>query len=250
MSEELILSPLSWAILLLLILVFTGRRLPKPLCVSGIVLEIIFLILMAPLGANALVRLIEWHGASGSCTKPWPGIVVVLSGGLDRQPVSNTDFGALNGESLHRLLAAVALWKRAPHALLVISGGGEYQVPESVLLAELAQELGVPAAMIKTEQQSRSTWQNARNLAALSPPLPKRIWLVSSSLHLSRALVAFRAFGFQPCAWSSGSQYVPPGGLGYFLPQSSALDKVESAIHEWLGSLEYAWRRNIEPPKN
>ncbi len=243
-------SPLSWAIVLLLILLLTWRRLPRALRFCGVGLEVCLLLLMAPVGANALVRVIEARVPEHACTNPRPEAVVVLSGGLDREPASNTDFGALNGESMHRLLTAVELWRRTPGALLVIAGGGPYRIPESALLAQLAQQLGVPFATIRTEQQSRSTWQNAHNLALQSPSLPKRIWLVTSSLHLPRALGAFRAFGFQPCAWSSGSQYVAFDGPGYFLPQSSSLDKAESAIHEWLGGLEYGWRHGTEPASN
>jgi uncharacterized SAM-binding protein YcdF (DUF218 family) len=142
--------------------------------------------------------------------------------------------------SLRRLFAAVALWQRIPNARLVIAGGG-YHVPESVLLANLAESLGVPSSSIETEKQSHTTWENAMDVADLKPAVPKRIWLVSSAIHLPRAFAAFRARGFEPCIWPSESDYVSlHWRIGYFVPQSSALAKADSAIHELIGGAVYA----------
>src|SRR6185369_7614076 len=102
--------------------------------------------------------------------------------------------------------------------------------------------LGVPADSIRREDRSQTTWENAQQLRLLSPALPERIWLVSSAIHLPRALIAFRAAGFEPCVYASDRRYVPPGGIGYYLPQSSALIKTESAIHELIGEALYRWR--------
>jgi uncharacterized SAM-binding protein YcdF (DUF218 family) len=141
---------------------------------------------------------------------------------------------------VQRLFAALELWQRTPDAHLVIAGGGR-RIPEAVMMAKLAERMGVSSSAIEIETRSRTTWENARNVAALSPAVPKRIWLVSSALHLPRALGAFRAWGFEPCAWPSGSMYVPFGlNPGYFMPQSSSLTKAELAIHELLGDVVYA----------
>ena len=110
------------------------------------------------------------------------------------------------------------------------------------MLQNFAEQLGVPSGMIRREGNSQTTWENAEQLRALKPALPERIWLVSSALHLPRALIAFRAAGFQPCPYVSDRRYLPPGGIGYYLPQSSALRKSELAIHEIAGELLYRWR--------
>jgi uncharacterized SAM-binding protein YcdF (DUF218 family) len=241
MSWQLVLSPLSWAIALFLLLVVVWRRLPRAPRYVAIVIEVLVVLSMTPLGANLLVRAVEARvPPARHCAPPVPTTIVLLSGGFDRPPESVVDFSAVNAESLHRLFAAVDLWRRLPGSTLVIAGGGEGNISQAALLARLAQRLGVVPGSIRVEPDSQTTWQNARNVAAMSPPLPRRIWLVSSALHLPRATGAFRHFGFDPCAWSSGSLYLPPGGPGYFIPQSSALEKAEFAIHEIVGGWIYA----------
>ena len=241
MSGQFALSPLSWSIVLLVLLVILWRRLPRPLRYIGIAIEVIVVLSMTPLGANLLVRAVESRVASArQCAPPVPTAIVLLSGGFDSPPKSVDDFSSASAESLHRLFAAVSLWRRSPGSLLIIAGGGEGRIAQAALLARLAERLGVPAGFIRVEPDSQTTWQNAHNVAAMSPQVPRRIWLVSSALHLPRAMGAFRAFGFDPCAWSSGSLYLPPGGFGYFLPQSSSLDKAEFAIHEIVGGWIYA----------
>jgi uncharacterized SAM-binding protein YcdF (DUF218 family) len=244
---DFILSPLTFALFLALALSLSWRRLPRLLRYLGVTFEVVFLTLMAPVGANALVWMIESRvPAATSCTAPAPDTIVVLSGGTDRPPDSPGDYDALTATSLRRLLAGVALWRRSPGARLVIAGGG-WRVPDSVLMAGLAERMGVPGTSIEMEEHSHTTWENARDVAALSPHIPRRIWLVSSKLHLPRALGAFRAWGFDPCAWPAGSLFSPPEwNPGYFMPQSSSLDKVDPAIHELLGGIVYRgleWKR-------
>jgi uncharacterized SAM-binding protein YcdF (DUF218 family) len=65
---------------------------------------------------------------------------------------------------------------------------------------------------------------------------------VTSALHLTRALIAFRAAGFEPCPLASDSVYMAPGGFGYYLPHTSALRKAEWAIHEIVGDAAYRVR--------
>lgn len=233
-------SPLTYALLLALLLSLSWRHLSRAIRIAAIALEIPLLIAMAPLGANLLVWSIESQAPTPqSCKSPTPGTIVVLSGGTYRLPRSPEDFAALDASSLHRLFAGVALWRDIPDARLVISGGGK-RVPESLLLAGLAERMGVPRDAVQIEQRSRTTWENALYTARLSPAVPQRIWLVTSSLHMPRALGAFRAVGFQPCAWPSESLREPfSPSIGYFMPQNSSLGKADAAIHELIGGAVY-----------
>lgn len=237
---DYLFSPLTWILLLALLLLLTWRRLPRAVRYAGVALEVVLLLLIAPVGANVLVRMIESRvPPPQTCPAPTPTTIVLLDGGTDRRPRSADDYAALDVNSLRRLFAAVALWQRTPHARLVISGGG-WGTPHSVLLRGLAERMGVPADAIEIEENSNTTWENALYTSRLSPPVPKRIWLASSALHLPRALGAFRAWGFEPCAWPTDSQYMPFSlGPGYFMPQSSSLAKADSAMHELVGALAY-----------
>lgn len=207
------------------------------------VLAAIGLILLTPLGANALVGLVESRApADADCAAPTPNAIVVLGGGLDHRPRDTDDVGALSAPSLRRLLAGVALYREHPDTHLYLTGASLFDTPESVLYENLARRLGVPAEAITLERSATTTWENAHSLKALPQPPPDRIWLVTSALHAARAQLAFRAAGFEPCIVISDRDYLPPGDLAYFLPRTSALRKADAAIHEIVGDLAYRWQ--------
>lgn len=239
---HILLSPLSWILLLAAVLLVAFRRLPRALRWIALAVECVLVVSICPVGANALVWQIESRVPQDSCAGSAPDTIVVLSAGLEREPTASDDFNSLESDSVERLMAGIALWRRSPGAALVFAGGGPYATRESAVLQKLAEEIGVPAERIRREDRSLTTWENAQQLRALAPPLPARIWLVTSAMHLPRALIAFRSAGFEPCAYASDHRYLPPGGLGYYLPQSSSLVKAEAAIHELVGEAVYRWR--------
>jgi uncharacterized SAM-binding protein YcdF (DUF218 family) len=240
---HLLLSPLTYLLLLGLILLTGWRHLSRISRVLVIAAELLLVFSMCPAGANLLVgRIEERVPASEACATPAPSTIVVLSAGLQREPENEGDFTALVTDSIGRALAGIILWRHGAASTLVFAGGGPFGISESAVLQNFAEQLGVPAGMIRREDVSQTTWENAEQLRALKPALPDRIWLVSSAIHLPRALLAFRAAGFQPCPYVSDRRYLPPGGIGYYLPQSSALRKSEMAIHEIAGELLYRWR--------
>jgi uncharacterized SAM-binding protein YcdF (DUF218 family) len=198
---------------------------------------------MCPVGANALVWQLESRVPEpAACAGAVPSTIVVLAAGFEREPADAGDFTALESDSIRRALAGIELWRRTPGATLVFAGGGPFAISESAALQHLAELLGVSSGSIRREERSQTTWENAQQLRLQNPALPSRIWLVSSALHLPRALIAFRAAGFDPCMYASDRRYLPPGGVGYYLPQSSALIKTEEALHEIVGQALYRWR--------
>ena len=239
---HVVLSPLGLGILVAIVMLAAWRRMPHSLRAITIVFEVLAVVACSPVGANALVWLIESRVPhTETCAAPLPTAVVVLSGGLDSPPLNTEDFTALDPDSVQRMLSAVALWKRTPSATFAIAGGGPFPISESEVLSHLAEALGVPAASVVREGESQTTWENAQQLRKLQPPLPDRIWLVSSAIHLPRALASFRAAGFDPCIHVSDRDYLAPQGIGYYLPQSSAVRKSETAIHELLGQVLYSF---------
>jgi uncharacterized SAM-binding protein YcdF (DUF218 family) len=94
--------------------------------------------------------------------------------------------------------------------VLVCGGKAWYGHREGeVMLRELTM-LGVPAAAVVCELQSRTTWGNAlhgaRHLRELGA---RRIALVTCDFHQRRALAAFRRFGLD----AVGLPCLTPGGL-------------------------------------
>lgn len=236
-------SPLLYAVVLLVLLAAFWWWLPGVVRYPAVVLEVLLLCLTTPLGAYALSRLLLVQlPPPDACAAPRPTTVVVISAGIEHSPNGPRDYAALNLSSLQRLFTGVALFRGIPDGKLVISGGGYGRIPDAVPMANLAEELGVPADRMEVEGRSRTTWENARLVAALSPPTPRRIWLVTTALHMPRALRAFRAWGFEPCAWPSGLQDMRLHfGPQSFVPQARSVRTSTLALHELVGQVEYAW---------
>jgi uncharacterized SAM-binding protein YcdF (DUF218 family) len=200
--------------------------------------------LLTPLGANTLVQTLEQDSAPApACSQDASRPLVLLSGGLDRSPSNESDIGALTPSSSRRLYALLQHKLITPGRPLIISGGNAAQgIPESRVLRQLAIFGQVSPDQIITEERSTSTWDNATQTASLLLPKQPGIALVTSARHMKRAREAFERQGFDVCPVPVDFVYVPPGGLGYLLPQSFALIKSEQAIHEWLGVLVYKLR--------
>lgn len=232
-------SPLPYALVLLVALAIACHGLPGWLRGAGIGIELVLVALMTPLGANALARMTALRQVP-ACMAPPPNAIVVLGGGFEHTPQSAQDYGALHLATLDRVFAGVALWRRIPKARLVFAGGAGWRIREALPMANLAIALGVPASAISMDARSRTTWQNARNAAAIRPAVPRRIWLVTSAMHLPRAIQAFRAWGFEPCAWPSSRPHRLQIWAGAFIPQGGAAATSGTAFHELIGRVEYA----------
>lgn len=239
------LSPLGFGLLLALVLWLSRARLPRGLWWAGLALEGVCVFLATPAGANILVAGEERRAAAPAvCAVPEPATVVLLAGGVRRVPRAADDVGALNDASVQRTLDAANRMRDRSATQLVISGGvrpGD-NFAGSTLMAALARRLGVPAAAIRTETGSQTTWENAQDVRALMPALPRRIWLATSALHMPRALVAFRAAGFEPCAWPGDFRASPVREFADLLPHGGAAARTEAVLHELAGELAYRWR--------
>lgn len=237
--EAMLLSPLvpglAWAI----ILAGAWRRLTVlPRCLGGALLLACYL-LWTPVGAAALRLLVERAPHSG-CTAP-PHAIVVLAGGAAMDAQAG-DYTALSQASLRRTLSGIALWQQQPRGTPLLFSGGpapQHHFAESRLMAGLARSMGVPSAVIRTETRSHTTWQNAQNLAAMQPSPPRQVWLVTSALHMPRALYAMHEAGFQPCAAPVPEHDRLPSWWVAVIPQAGAIQYSDAALHELVGLAWY-----------
>ena len=171
---------------------------------------------------------------------PTVDVIVVLGGDIasPRARLSEPELG----EGADRLFQAYALWRAGKAKLLLISGGdlpwATASRPEAEIAGEALQTLGVPADAILVEGKSRNTRENAVNTAAL--------WrekgfnsglLVTSAIHMPRAIATFRAVGLELMPWPADSRadYSPGYSLFDFLPDAHALALTTLSAKEWLG---------------
>lgn len=116
--------------------------------------------------------------------------VVVLSGGI-------RSTGLLNATTVARVRHAVSLLHAGHGDLLVVSGGPRRRGRPSAApaMAVLAQRLGVARARILVEERSSRTSENAREVATLLQGAEREVLLVTSALHMRRAVLCFRRLG-------------------------------------------------------
>ncbi len=124
---------------------------------------------------------------------------------------------------------------------------------EGPFTARLLEEWGVSPDHITTESVSRSTYENAREAARIVEERGLgRVLLVTSALHMTRALATFRTIGIDaiPAATDHDNERHKRGSLQTFLPRSGALDGTTLAIHEYIGRIVYRWRGWIREPRD
>ena len=107
---------------------------------------------------------------------------------------------------------------------------------EAAVYGEQLQAMGVPAADLILEERSASTWQNAQfSRALIAAYRPGRLLIVTSGLHMRRALRYFGHFGLHPEP-VRGDWLQARGG---WLPSGWNLTLFEQAVPEYFGLLRY-----------
>lgn len=128
-------------------------------------------------------------------------VIVVLGGGVHRD-------GSPGPDTRRRVEHAISLYDRGIAGRMHFTGG--HRNPElpglGTGMAQVAIAAGVDPARISTEDNSRSTLQNALLSREMLPPeRAGRILLVSDGYHLGRAWMSFRFAGYRPIALSASS---------------------------------------------
>ncbi len=173
-----------------------------------------------------------------------PAYIVVLSEGYEydeAKPLTSQ----LTGVTLARVAEAVRVHKAYPEARVVFTGGKarEEFPPVSEVMANVAVLLGMEGGQIEIETEARDTPDHVRLLKERLRG--KSFVLVSSASHLPRAMALFEASGLTPTAAPADIRTDPVNrhrgiGFGSFVPKLSNLDRVDTALHEYLGML---WSR-------
>ena len=140
-----------------------------------------------------------------------------------------------------RIWYAARLFHAGKAPLVLLSGGGDLErqaYSEARAMAVFLRDLGVPAQSIVMEETSRNTRQNAAFSATLLQGRGiEHILLVTSALHMPRALSLFTAQGLQvtPAPTDFEASQAPPSGLMAWLPDARALNGSAQAMKELVG---------------
>ncbi len=202
----------------------------------------LYLWCVTPLGANLMVAAVEFNVRDmRRCTKTESRpVVVVLAGGMTGSPARADDVSRLQEAGYRRTIEGTRLAATMPASLLVFSGGSASAVAEADMMRELALNLGFPADRIVTERGSRTTYESAVEVARwLRSMNMDQVHLVTSALHMTRAVGVFRAQALGVCPYAVDPQWIRPDPQDALIPQVSALNKSTAALHEIVGWLWY-----------
>ena len=178
---------------------------------------------------------------------PVADAIVVLGGAVSGPAYPRVDLEL--DDAADRVLHAARLY-RAGKAVFVIATGGNIpwlagSGPEASAISKLLQEWGVPEDAIILESDSATTRENAINTKRI---LEEReldmVLLVTSALHMPRALATFHAVGVNAAPSPTDYEVVEKQKTTVldFLPDAEALEGTTKAMKEYLGYAVY-WMR-------
>ena len=123
-----------------------------------------------------------------------------------------------------RLDSAISLWnRRGKKDVLILSGGQgpDEKISEAAAMARYAVARRIHPAFLILEAESTSTEENLRFSSALLPTADKKIFLVTSTFHLPRALAWAKAVGLD--ATGVGASAPPLSFVKWTLLEVAAL---------------------------
>lgn len=173
--------------------------------------------------------------------------IIVLGGAL-QHPDSFAAHGQVPlGEAAERMTVPVGLLREHPRLELVFSGGEGRLLTTGVTEAELAsvfyQQQGLDMARVRLEGGSRTTRENAQQVAKLLVELCQQPWLlVTSAWHMPRSMAEFEAVGCKVTPYPVDFRTGDSTPLTEYSLAHSLL-RWQTALHEWLGLSVYGLTR-------
>lgn len=171
--------------------------------------------------------------------------IIVLTGMVNMKS-SRSGLIELNS-SADRIVNGVILAQKHPQAKLVITGGAgsliqDKGLKEADYLKRLSMDMGVKQERILVERESRNTHEHTEKLAELISK--EDVWiLVTSAYHMPRAFGCFKKAGFYvlpyPVDYQNRLDRYAWSNIGSFWPSTDNFQKINIALHEWVGLVAY-----------
>lgn len=167
---------------------------------------------------------------------------IVVLAGAERLPASARSGRPEVSDAAERIIEGAALARAHPDAALWIIGGVRDRrspLADVDWTAQSWRRLGIAARRIHIVRDTLDTCANAAGVAARQPG--GEILLVTSALHMPRAVACFRQQAIEPVAYPV--DYLSPRidrAADLFSPNLLAnIKRTDAALHEWIGLLLY-----------
>ena len=223
---------------LALLLVLAGRRKAGVGLFSALTLLMLAAFLL-PVG-HWITRPLEARFAEITVPPEKVDGIIVLGGSMGLALTEAFGQPALNGAA-ERLTEFVALARRYPQAKLVFTGGSAQIFPGRIREADVArqvfEQVGFDTGRVLFERNSRNTYENAVFSRDIVHPQPGERWLlVTSAMHMPRAVGIFRQAGWPVIAYPVDYRTMPAASVN---DVTDNLDMITASLREWIGLVAY-----------
>jgi uncharacterized SAM-binding protein YcdF (DUF218 family) len=169
-------------------------------------------------------------------------IILVLTDGWFRR--AEHGYEAHIGEAgWERLEAAIELHKRIGGWLLITgapSPDGGSSIAE--VMAEVMRRMGVAKGQILVETRAQNTYENILLSKPFVPRDAAPVWLVTSALHMPRAMAVAERQGFRVIAYPCDFRSNRGTSWRAWIPSTHGAVAMERSLHEIFGLAIYRWR--------
>jgi len=187
-----------------------------------------------------------FHPFALSDAPPAPRAIVVLGAGARTVHGRTQKIGTLTLAGASRVLEAARLFRVLGDPWIISSGGrpaGYDMIPESETMKRALVELGVPPDRILLESTSRVTRDEAVLTARMLHDLGIRSCIVvTSDLHMRRALGAFRHEGLEATPAVARDPLDSQSKWLSWLPTPQGMEYSQAVIHDYVGLAWYWWQ--------
>ncbi len=237
----LLLNPVLWMVCIFLFGWFTKHpRRKKKAYVTGVVMLLFF---SNPLIVEKLT--LAYQAKKYSLAKGETYSAGILLGGFSG--LNETDNQFYFGSNADRFIQAAQLYRSGHiHKIIITAGSGEMIETSfreaDFVFTELA-NLCIPVEDLLPDRDSRNTLENALNAKKIidSLQLPPPYLLITSSLHMPRAVATFTKAGLEVKPFPAAFTVKPDNRITpeFLIPAARALENWHSLIKEVVGNILY-----------
>jgi uncharacterized SAM-binding protein YcdF (DUF218 family) len=199
-----------------------------------------------PSTAHMLIRTLESRYPPGEACDSVSAILLLGGAGVPALPPRRYPEISSAGD---RLLHTARLYKQGLSRRVIVSGGKieffqKYHGSEALNNALLLRSvMGVDSADIILEELARTTREHAPLVVALldSLALPRRVAVVTSAMHMPRAIAVLQKAGIAVCPRPTDfeTETLFHWNVTHLLPSVESLHKATRALHEYYGLFAY-----------
>ncbi|MGO9057082.1 MAG: YdcF family protein [Candidatus Binataceae bacterium] len=251
-----ILGPLSSPVVvvcaLLALVILSQRRRPRLARAAAVASLLIMFVASNAWFAFLLTDYLESRNVPRGPLPTADAIVVLSSNAQPALPPQPTIW--VDEATVNRLLYGVKLYREGKASIVILSGGQlpwlNSLPPMSQTMAEFVELMGVPKSAVIQELASGNTYENALDVKAILQACDiHKILLVTSALHMPRALALFKHQGIDTIAAPCDFFATEAGRIALtsdwrailigLIPEASNLTETTQASKELLGLAVY-----------